>query len=143
MNKKEIFEFLNTHGVAALATIDGEKPCVRYVWTVKSDEDGILFHTGKHKDLYTQLTANPNVEMCFVNEDKSVQIRVAGTARLLEDPALKQELAEQRPFLKAIARNTGGSLDFLSIFLLEKGTATIWTMESNMNPEPKTYIELT
>jgi len=134
MNKEEIFEFLNQNSVATLATTDGEKPYVRNVWTVKSDKEGILFHTGKMRDMFKQLMNNQNVEMCFVNEDKSVQIRVSGKVRLIEDMDLKNEIASQRPFLKEIEKHQG-SLDFLAVFLVENCVATVWTMETNLAPK--------
>ena len=139
MNRQEIFAFLNQYTVATLATTDGERPYLRYVWTVKSDENGILFHTGKMKDMFKQLMNNPNVEICFVNEDRSIQIRVFGKARMLDDLVIKNELAEKRPFLKDIEKKLG-NLDFLSVFLLEQCVATVWTMQTNMMP--KEYVNL-
>ncbi|MBN1799648.1 MAG: pyridoxamine 5'-phosphate oxidase family protein [Spirochaetales bacterium] len=139
MNKEQIFEFLNENGVAALATTDGERPYLRNVWTIKSDEKGILFHTSKMKDMFTQLMKNKNAEMCFLNEDKSVQIRVSGKARLIEDVTIKNDIVSKRPFLKEIEKQQG-SLDFLAVFLLEHCIATVWTMESIL--APKEYITL-
>jgi len=134
MNKEEIFEFLNQNSIATIATTDGEKPYLRNVWTVKSDKEGILFHTGKMKDLFKQLMNNQNAEMCFLNEDKSVQIRVSGKVRLIEDINVKNDLASKRPFLKDIEKQQG-NLDFLAVFLLENCVATVWTMKTNMAPK--------
>ena len=139
MNKQQIFEFLNENAVAALATTDGDKPYVRNVWTVKSDEKGILFHTSKMKDVCAQLMKNQNAEMCFLNQDKSVQVRVSGQVRLIEDMNIKNDIVSKRPFLKEIKKKQG-SLDLLAVFLLENCTATVWTMESIL--EPKDYIKL-
>jgi pyridoxamine 5'-phosphate oxidase len=139
MNRDEIFAFLNEHSAAVVATSENNIPHLRTVWTVRSDTSGILFHTGTMKEMYHHLVNNPNVEMCFLNPDKSVQIRVSGIVRQLDDPAIKLELLEKRPFLKDIKGKTG-SFDFLSVFLLEKCKAVVWTFATNMNP--KTYIDL-
>lgn len=139
MNKQEIFKFLNQYTIATVATTDGDKPFLRNVWTVKSDEHGILFHTGKMKDLFIQIMNNQNIEMCFVNEDKSIQIRVSGKAKLIEDINVKNDLVVKRPFLKAIEEKQGG-LDFLAVFQLEDGVATVWTMETNLLP--KEFVNL-
>ena len=67
MNKNEIFQFLNSNLVFHLATVEGGQPRVRGMWLYRADENGLIFHTGKDKDLHRQLTANPNVEMSFNN----------------------------------------------------------------------------
>lgn len=59
MNKTEIFEFLNANPVFHLATIDGGRPCVRGMLLYSADENGIVFHTGKMRDLHKQLTEKP------------------------------------------------------------------------------------
>jgi uncharacterized pyridoxamine 5'-phosphate oxidase family protein len=130
---------MNENSSAVVATSEDNIPHLRIIWTVKSDEKGVLFHTGKMKPFYGQLVKNPHVEMCFMNPDKSIQIRVSGLARQLEDESLKQELLEKRTFLKDIERKTG-SLDFLSLFMLEKCRAHVWTFATNM--APKEYVEL-
>ena len=139
MNKEEIIEFLNKYSVAVLATTDGKRPYLRSIWTVKSDEKGILFHTGKMKEMYKQILNNQNLELLFINDDKSVQIRVSGQARQIEDKGIKNELLEKRAFLKDIEKSYG-SYDFLSVFLLEECSASVWTMATNMIP--KEYIRL-
>jgi uncharacterized pyridoxamine 5'-phosphate oxidase family protein len=139
MNREEIFAFLNQNSAAVVATSDNNIPHLRTIWTVQSDEKGILFHTGKMKDFYGQLIKNPHVEMCFMNPDKSTQIRVSGVARYFEDNLIKKELLEKRTFLKDIERKTG-NLDFLSLFILENCRAYVWTFATNMGP--KEYVEL-
>src|SRR4030065_1697266 len=102
MNKNEVFEFLDTNPVFHLATIEGNKPRVRGLLLYKADENGIIFHTGKMKDLHKQLTKNPHVEMCFNNGnfENLIQIRVSGTVELIEDLELKKEIVQKREFLK-------------------------------------------
>lgn len=139
MNRDEIFGFLNEYSSAVVATSENNIPHLRTIWTVRSDANGILFHTGTMKEMYHQLINNPRVEMCFLNPDKSVQIRVSGIARQIDSMATKLELLEKRPFLKDI-KEKRGSLDFLSVFLLEKCKAVVWTFATNM--APKTYIDL-
>lgn len=58
MNKNKIFNFLNANPVFHLATVDGNKPHVRGLLLYRADENGIIFHTGKMKDLHKQLTEN-------------------------------------------------------------------------------------
>ncbi len=140
MNKNEIFEFLNAHLVFHLATVQGNKPHVRGLLLYRADENGIVFHTGKMKDLHKQLSESPQVEMCFSNGnfENLIQIRVSGRVELVEDINLKKEIVQRRDFLKPLVEQTG--YDTLAVYRMKKGVATVWTMATNFSP--KEYIEL-
>ncbi len=135
MNKNEIFEFLNVNPVFHLATIDGDRPRVRGMLLYRADENGIVFHTGKMRDLHKQLTENPKVEMSFNNgsDEDLVQIRVSGAVELVEDMGLKKEIVREREFLKPLVEKMG--YDFLAVYRLKNGTASIWTMKKNLAPK--------
>ncbi len=140
MKKNEIFDFLNSNPVFYLATLDGGEPRVRGMLLYRADEDGIIFNTGKMKDLHKQLAANPRVEMCFTNNkfEDLIQVRVSGTLELVEDLELKKEIVEKREFLKPWVEKRG--YDFLAVYRMKKGVATVWTMKTNF--VPKEFIEL-
>ena len=140
MNKKEIFDFLNANPVFHLATVEGGKPHVRGMYLYQADEQGILFHTGKMKDLHQQLIGNPHVEMSFNNGkfDDLIQVRVSGTVELVEDLALKKEIVQKRPFLKPWVDQSG--YDPLAVYRLKNGKAAVWTFKTNI--APKEFVEL-
>jgi pyridoxamine 5'-phosphate oxidase len=140
MNKAEILAFLNANPVFHLATMDGDKPRVRGMLLYRADEKGILFHTGKMRDLYKQLTANPHVELSFNNgsSEDLIQVRISGSVELLEDLELKKEIVRNRDFLKPFVEQAG--YDPLAVFVIKDGTASIWKMKSNL--EPKKYVKL-
>lgn len=140
MNKQEIFGFLNANPVFHLATIEGNKPHVRGMLMYRADENGIVFHTGKIKDLHRQLTANAHVEMAFNNGkfEDLIQIRVSGSVELVEDLELKKEIVETRQFLKPFVERDGYGL--FAVYRMRKGVATVWTMKTNL--APKEFIEL-
>jgi pyridoxamine 5'-phosphate oxidase len=140
MTKNEILNFLNANPVFHLATVEGNKPHVRGLLLYRADESGIFFHTGKTKDVHRQLTANPNVEMCFNNGkfQDLIQIRVSGTVELEEDLELKKEIVQKREFLKPWIERDGYGL--LVVYRMKKGMATVWSMETNF--APKEFIEL-
>ncbi|RJR18156.1 MAG: pyridoxamine 5'-phosphate oxidase family protein [Nitrospiraceae bacterium] len=140
MNKNEILAFLNANPIFHLATVEGDKPHVRGLLLYRADESGILFHTGKNKDLHKQLSANPNVEMSFNNGkfEGLTQVRISGTVELVEDPDLKKEVVLARDFMKPWVEKWG--YDFLAIYRMKKGSATVWTMGTNF--APKEFIEL-
>lgn len=140
MNKAEIFAFLNANPVFHLATLDGDKPRVRGMLLYRADERGIFFHTGKMRDLYKQLAANPQVELSFNNgsAEDLIQVRISGAVELLEDLELKKEIVRDRDFLKPFVAQAG--YDPLAVYHIKNGLASIWKMQTNL--EPKKYVEL-
>jgi pyridoxamine 5'-phosphate oxidase len=138
MDKDEILAFLNTYHDCHLATVEGNKPHLRAIGIYRADENGIIIQTTKVKDLYKQLSANPNVELCFNDAKGSLQVRVSGKLELDENIELKKEILAKRQFLKPIVDKKG--YEVLAIYWLRKGVATVWTFATNF--DPKTYIQL-
>jgi uncharacterized pyridoxamine 5'-phosphate oxidase family protein len=140
MNKSEIFEFLNANPVFHLATVEARRPHVRGMLLYRADEKGILFHTGKMKDLHKQLTENPQVEMCFNNGnfENLIQIRISGSVELVEDIELKKEIVQKRDFLRPWVEQAG--YEPLAVYCMKKGVATIWTFKTNL--APKDFVAL-
>ena len=140
MNRAEILQFLNSNPTFHLATVEGNKPHVRGMLLFRADEHGIVFNTGKIKDLYRQLIDNPQVEMCFTNGifENLIQVRVSGTVEAVEDLDLKKEIVQKRDFLKPWIEQAG--YDALAVFRLKHGTALVWTMATNV--APKEFISL-
>lgn len=138
MDREEILAFLNKNQVCHLATIDGDKPRVRAMMMYRADDDGILFHTARMKDLSKQLEANPLVEVCFNNIKDGVQVRVSGSVEFVDDQDLKEEIVAARSFLKPWVDELG--YEMLAVFRVSNCIATVWTMERNF--EPKKHVEL-
>ncbi|MDD5092871.1 MAG: pyridoxamine 5'-phosphate oxidase family protein [Dehalococcoidia bacterium] len=140
MDKSEIIAFLNANPACHLATVEGDQPRVRGLLIYRADEKGILFHTGKMKDLHKQLVANPKVEMCFNDLQKGIQVRVAGTAELVEDLNLKKEIVSKREFLKNWIDSKLVTYDTLAVYRVRDCVATVWTMATNF--APTTYVRI-
>lgn len=138
MTKEEVFEFIRKNPVFGLATADDNKPHVRMMMLYRADENGIIFNTGENKDVNRQLSANPQVEMCFYSAEEQRQVRIEGTVEVLEDLELKKQVVKDYPFLKEWVDREG--YEVLIIYCLEKGRVTAWTMETNF--EPKEYVQL-
>ncbi|MDO9333252.1 MAG: pyridoxamine 5'-phosphate oxidase family protein [Dehalococcoidales bacterium] len=136
MDKKEILEFLNANRTSHLATVEGGAPRVRAIGIIKADGDGILFQTWKSKDLGKQLAQNADVEFCFNNYEKRVQIRVRGKVTPAEDAVTKQIVLKERPQFQRLVE--GGQE--MAIYRLKNGMAHIWTAQNNF--EPKTFVSL-
>jgi uncharacterized pyridoxamine 5'-phosphate oxidase family protein len=138
MTKAEVFKFIMNNPLFALATVEDGKARVRMMNVYQADENGIIFNTGENKDVHRQLTANPEVELCFFNIDEVKQIRVTGSVEVLEDPSLEKEIGDDYQFLKKWVDSAG--YDILVVYCLKNGKASVWTMDTNF--KPKEYIQL-
>lgn len=135
VDKKEILTFITKSRVGYLGTVDGVAARVRGMDTYRADEDGLIFYTGKIKDVFKQITKNSEVEVCYFAN--GIQVRVRGKVEIIEDLMLKKEIVENRPFLKPFYKN--GGYEAMGVFRL-KGKATIWTMKDL--GKPTTFIDL-
>ena len=138
MTKEEVFEFIKANPVCALATAKDNRPFVRMMMLYRADEKGVIFTTGENKDLNRQLQKNPQVELCFYSSEQGKQIRISGTAEVLEDLELKKQVVRDFPFLKEWVDREG--YEVLVVYCIEDGVATPWTMETTF--KPKEYINL-
>jgi len=138
MTREEVLQFVTKNPVFSLATVDGGKPRVRSMMICKAGKDGIIFTTGRDKDVNKQLQANPAVEMCFYSSDENRQVRIEGAVKVLDDMKLKKQIVEDFPFLKPWVEAAG--YEVMVVYSLKNGKAVTWTMETNQ--EPKQYIGL-
>ena len=138
MNKSDVFTFINGNPTFYLATSENKKPHVRVITLFRADDNGIIFATGKHKDVYKQLIANPYVELLFWNTDEGTQIRISGAAKLFEDSEIKKLVVEKFTFLKPWVEQEG--YDQLAPFCLGNAKAFVWTQKAEFSP--KEYIIL-
>lgn len=139
MTKQEILEFLNKHPLCHLATAENGAPRVRGMMMYRADESGIIFHTGKGKDLFRQVSAEPRVEICFNDMEAGVQVRVRGRAHIVEDPKLKEEIVAARDFMKPWVKEHGYGI--LGVFRVAGCEAAVWTFQQNF--EPTRYVPIT
>jgi general stress protein 26 len=82
-----------------LATIDGDQPRVRPVSPVRTDGFTVYVANlrGYHKTV--EIEANPRVELCYL-DDRHDQVRITGTAEVVTDRALLQEVWDANPLLR-------------------------------------------
>ncbi len=124
--------------VFALATTDGGRPRVRMMMLYRADDSGLIFTTGRDKDVNKQLQADPVVQMCFYDAAQGRQVRIEGKVEPLNDLKLKKQIVKDFPFLKPWVESQG--YDVMATYRLKGGQAVTWTMETNF--EPKQYIQL-
>ena len=136
MTSAEILKFLNAHPACHLATLENGKPRVRGMLMYRADEQGLLFHTGIGKALAKQVPNGAPAEACFNSPE--LQVRVSGTAQIVDDLELKKEIVAARPFMQPWVAQHG--YDLLVVFRIVQCEAATWTMAANF--EPTTYRKL-
>ena len=138
MTRDEILELLRENPVGWFATVEGDRPHVRGISAFRVGDDGPLFQISTPKDIYRQLTQNPNVEVCFSDQARGIQVRVSGTARFVDDESVLDEVLDERSFLQHLVDEQGR--DAIKLFVLADAKAYAWTRENNF--EPKEYVLL-
>ncbi len=139
MSKEEVLEFVRQNPVCFIATMDGDQPRVRGFLAVLFNDGNIYFTTGTMKRVYDQLARNPKVELCFPSRDYSRTLRIAGTVEFIDDREKKQQLLNERDYLKSF----GGKVDDprFKLLRLSRGKAHFWTMAVNMREKEIPEIE--
>ena len=82
-----------------LATIDGDHPRVRPVSPVRTDGFTVYVANLRSYHKTQEIAANPNVELCYLDEHHD-QVRISGTAEVLTDRAMLQEIWDANPLLR-------------------------------------------
>lgn len=86
---KEVYEFLKDSKVFYLATIDNDKPRVRPFGALNIYNDKLYIQTGKVKDVSKQMSINPNVEICAMNNGKWIRVE----AKVVSDDSLEAKIS--------------------------------------------------
>ena len=118
---QKIDEFIAKAEVFFLATVDGDKPKNRPLGFHLLKDDKIYFGVGNQKDVYKQLTANPNVEIVAVVGTDF--LRYYGKAVFEETYDFADSIVEGNEFLQGIYNDETGFK--LAIFHLEEATAEL------------------
>lgn len=95
---KEVLEILKENKVFYLATTDKGQPHVRPLGFVMDCEGKLTFSTSNQKDMYKQLAANPNVEICCVDAEYNT-LRICGKAVFCTTKEIQQKALEVMPAL--------------------------------------------
>ena len=116
---QKIEQFLNDAGVFYFATIDGDRPRLRPFGFHMLVDDTVYFGLGTFKDVYKQIQANPNVEVCATCGDTF--LRLWGKAVECTNDELTKKAFEVMPFLTQIYNEETGYV--LGIFKLTDAVA--------------------
>jgi len=87
-----------------LATLDGDQARLRPVSPVRVDGFTVFVANLRRYGKTREIEENPRVELCYLDEDHQ-QVRITGTAEVLRDEALLQEIWAANPLLRAYMRS--------------------------------------
>lgn len=82
-----------------LATMDGDQPRVRPVSPVKTDGFTVYVANLRQYHKTQEIEANPKVELCYLDQ-KHDQVRITGTAEVVTDQKLLEEIWKSNPLLQ-------------------------------------------
>ena len=123
---QEVYDFLKSAQTYFLATADGDQPRVRAFGTIDLFEDKLYIQTGKGKDVYKQLVANPKFEICATSGMNWV--RVTGT--LVPDDRVepKKHMLDNYPQLRAMYNEND---DNTIVLYMKDATATFASLDGS------------
>ncbi len=95
----EVVQFLQANPVQYLATVgrDGKAKCRPFMFSFEK-EGKLWFNTGNQKDVYKDMQANPNIEIC-ISSPEFAWIRISGKAVFVDDKDIKAAALEN-PIVK-------------------------------------------
>lgn len=123
-NIEKVEQFLKGTPVVYLTTVDGNRPKCRPIGLHMLIGENLYFGIGTFKDVYQQMQANPNVELCVCKNCEF--LRYYGKAVFETDDKLENTAIASAPFLAQIYNEATGKR--LGIFHLENATAEFRTM---------------
>ena len=82
-----------------LATIDGDQPRLRPVSPVRTNGFTVYVANLRQYHKTAEIAANPKVELCYLDE-KHDQVRITGTAEVVNDRLLLHEIWNANPLMR-------------------------------------------
>ncbi len=113
-------QFLKQCGTYYLATVEGDQPRVRPFGTAEIFEGRLYIQTGKVKNVYKQMVANPKAEICAFNGSEWIRIQ----CELIPDERIeaKQDMLDKNPSLQGMYKADD---DNTIVLYCRNATATI------------------
>lgn len=121
---KQIIDFLNEARFFFVATVDGNKPKVRPFGAQIEYEGKIYFCTNRKKEVYKQLLANPNVEICGLNSQNE-WVRLSGEAVMDDRVEVRRAMLKAYPSLKGMYKEDDGLFE---VFYVKNPEATLFNI---------------
>ena len=118
----EVIKFLTDNHVFYLTTVDGDVPKVRPFGFVMEYDGKMCFCTNNRKNVYRQMKANPNIEICAVSPTDG-WLRLSGRAVFITTRDAKLAALKAMPSLE---RMYSADDEIFEVFALEDAQAAIY-----------------
>lgn len=117
---ERVYNFLKEAETYFIASVDGNQPKVRPFGTVDIYNGKLGIQTGKSKDFFKQVMANPKVEICAFKGGE--WIRVCGEVYADDSIEAAEHMLSSYPQLRAMYTPGDGNC---VVLYFKSGTATI------------------
>lgn len=115
----EVMEFLgDVNKPVAIATIDGDRPRVRFFSFKMLENKSIYFITSRKKNVFKELEKNNKVELCSMPNAESAWIRIDAKVEFIEDVSLNKKAFDLLPLLEK-AYQTPENKDIVLLKLID------------------------
>ena len=112
---EEVQKYLKECGAFYFATVEGDQPRVRPFGVSEIIDGRFYIMTGKIKDVFKQIEANPHFEICAMKPSASEWMRLNGTLVNDDSLAVKKEFLDRNPSLKSLYSADDGNIAVLYI----------------------------
>ena len=119
-NVQKVCEFLDNAKMFYFLTTDGDKPKGRPFGFHMLVDDRLYFGCGTFKNVFRQLSENPNVEVLAVNGDEFM--RYDGKVKIVKSEELLAKVREIMPQIMELYDRNGWEM---GLFYIENGHAEI------------------
>ena len=114
-NLETVKNYLQECKTFYVATVDGDQPRVRPFGVAEVYNGRLYIMTGKKKDVFKQMVANPKFEITAVKPSGAEWIRVSGRLVNDDDVKAKEFLLDKNPSLKGMYSATDDNMAILYI----------------------------
>ncbi len=119
------YEFLKANKVFHIATVDGPQARVRPFGFVMKRNGKLYLCTGKSKNVYRQMAANPAVELSAMGPD-GTWLRVSGTVAFDSGRDAKVQAFQEAPMLLEIYPRGADDDNYVTFYFTE-ARATLYS----------------
>ena len=131
-NLETVKNYLQECKTFYVATVDGDQPRVRPFGVAEVYNGRLYIMTGKKKDVFKQMVANPKFEITAVKPSGAEWIRVSGRLVSDDDVKAKEFLLDKNPSLKGMYSATDDNMAILYIVDGEARLCSFMGAEKNV-----------
>jgi uncharacterized pyridoxamine 5'-phosphate oxidase family protein len=119
------FALLKQIRTVAVATMNGDRPAVRFVHVSAIRDGKLYFLTARGKPMYHQIRNNSTIAISGMTSDH-IMVRVEGTVTFMEDRTFLERLITNKEGMYA------GKTEILEMFFMADGTGEIFDLSSDL-----------